>query len=164
MQAQTRNGTKRVLHRKYNSIEHLRSAGSVCGAMTLWLKSWISNPVPNAQNQVQIRFLSFGGRSSECQELLRTCYLKAHWQQLCKIEAVNSFHKKGVKMFFFWCSKRFFQFVSRYLVFFEAYSCFYVTPENSFSPTSVLVEVCSTNIIHVSSSRFCLAKRWFSSD
>ena len=43
-----------------------------------------------------------------------------------------------------------------------------VNPENgvsvpSFSPMSVLVEVCSTNMVGVSSSHFLLAKSWFSS-
>ena len=33
----------------------------------------------------------------------------------------------------------------------------------SFSLMSVLVEICSINIVGVSSSRFLLAKRWFSS-
>ena len=36
-------------------------------------------------------------------------------------------------------------------------------PITSFPPISAFVEVCSTSIVGVSSSRFLLAKHWFSS-
>ena len=129
-----------------------------------------------ALDQVQISLSSFRGRSSECQELLRTWWLKVHclvvslqdwgsWIQCIKrvkkffcfffvIVAVFCFCFCFVLFLFFFCARK-----NSFLVRFSKNVSIVF-----FSPISVLVEVCSTNLVDIRSSRFLLAKRWFSSD
>ena len=92
-----------------------------------------------------------------------------------RLRHLNPMHKKGQKVFLFFlfccccCFLFLLLFCFVFVFFYARKNSFLVRFSKSvsivfFSPISVLVEVCSTNLVDIRSSRFLLAKRWFSSD